>query len=79
MKNKTVEDYKAEIRMLKDELEHTSNLRYRYQRLASQHRAFLRGKFEWFVDVCSENKTPNLAWLIKDVARHFSLTGDMND
>lgn len=76
MKKKAIEDLKQEIRYLRSELDMTIRERNKQEALAGRHRRYLRDKFNWFVDISADTKTPNLPALIKDMTQHFSNTGD---
>ena len=65
-KSPTIKKLRWEIRYQRRRIE---GLHRDYQNAlesARRHREYIENKFNWFVDLLAEGKTPNLAWLIKD-------------
>lgn len=67
MKKQSIKELKAHIRSLKQDLNDLSLDNARKSEWGRRHREYIEDKFGWFVDLLAEGKTPNLAWMIKDM------------
>lgn len=59
---KSIDDYKKENRELRAKVSELSKYKTKYLVL----RNWTISKFDWFVDMNADNKTPKLEWLIKN-------------
>jgi hypothetical protein len=62
----TLKELRSRIWRLQREVDEQRNRKNELYYKADQQRMYIETKFNWFVDLMAEGKTPNLAWMIKD-------------
>lgn len=66
MRDKSIKELKLEIRSLKKDVEFWQSKALKHSLQNTEMKDYLTNKFNWFVDILAEGKTPLLPFLIKD-------------
>ena len=67
MSKQNIKELRSQIRRLKQEL-YELNIAYENKSdSVRRHREYIEHVFNWFVDFLAEGKTPNLAWMVKNI------------
>lgn len=65
-RNPSLKELRSRIWHLQREVDEQRHMRNQALESARRHREYIETKFNWFIDLIAEGKTPNLAWMIKD-------------
>lgn len=58
--------------IVKRELADEKSAKYKVEIDRDKYRDWIKFKFNWFVDIHAEGKTPTMPWLIKDMTKLFN-------
>jgi hypothetical protein len=65
--NNEIKKLKKTISELRRDLNTCNEERFKYRNSSRMAIHWIDDKFSWFVDLLAEGKSPNLAWLIKNM------------